>query len=863
MPKTTPVKKSTSKAPVAKKAVAAKNTKKPVVVMKKSDVKKNSAVAGKKSSQKPALKIVKAMPKKTAKPVKKSSNANSSVKKIAQKTPNGKIVAKKIVVSKAPAKKVIKPASKKTPIQSVNKAPAKSKTLTKVNTPTKANKAAVKIEKPVKAAKPVKKILPKEKKVELVLEIVETEIIAVEPNPVEVEQPVKKTRGRKPKPKPEVDPNADIRTDRQKARDRKAKEKALLLEFNATKLGSEEQLELRRARLKHLIKMGKSRGYLTHGEINDVMSDELSDTDSLETLIALLSDIGIMVYEQAPDAETLILNENAITASSDEEAEEEAEAALGAVDSEFGRTTDPVRMYMREMGTVDLLTREDEIVIAKKIEAGLKDMLMALSACPVTISEIIDLADQIASDAIPVDDFVDGLVDPNAEDIPMASAAIEEIDLDEDSDEESDEDDEDGAGAGAAASAASAKQLEELKQISLEKFAIIRAQFDKMRRAYDREGYNSVNYVKAQTLIRNELLGFRFTAKSVEKLCDTIRAQVNQVWTTERAILNILVDKIGIPRSDVLAQLPKNTMNLSWTNELLKDPKPYSALLERNVPAIQELQQKLIDLQNKVVIPLNELKEVHKQMTAGEKRAREAKREMTVANLRLVISIAKKYTNRGLQFLDLIQEGNIGLMKAVDKFEYRRGYKFSTYATWWIRQAITRSIADQARTIRIPVHMIETINKMNRISRQILQETGIEPDAATLAAKMEIPEDKIRKIMKIAKEPISMETPIGDDEDSHLGDFIEDGNTLAPAEAALHDSMRDVVKDILDSLTPREAKVLRMRFGIEMSTDHTLEEVGKQFDVTRERIRQIEAKALRKMRHPSRSDKLKSFLEED
>ncbi len=863
MPKTIPVKKTSSKAAVAKKTVATKNTKKPVVVLKKSDVKKNSTTASKKSPQKPALKIVKAMPKKTAKPVKKASSSNPTVKKIAQKAPNGKIVAKKVIVSKPAAKKVTKPVAKKsTPV-------VDSKLKSKSAAPSKPIKAAVKNEKPVKVEKlvkvekPVKKVQVQEKKVEIIEEIIEVETVVVQESPAEIEPPVKKTRGRKPKPKPEVDPNADIRTDRQKARDRKAKEKALLLEFNATKLGSEEQLELRRARLKHLIKMGKSRGYLTHGEINDVMSDELSDTDSLETLIALLSDIGIMVYEQAPDAETLILNENAITASSDEEAEEEAEAALGAVDSEFGRTTDPVRMYMREMGTVDLLTREDEIVIAKKIEAGLKDMLMALSACPVTISEIIDLADQIASDAIPVDDFVDGLVDPNAEDIPMASAAIEEIDLDEESDEESEDDDEDGSAAGAAASAASAKQLEELKQISLEKFAIIRVQFDKMRRAYDREGYNSVNYVKAQTLIRNELLGFRFTAKSVEKLCDTIRAQVNQVWATERAILNILVDKIGIPRSEVLAQITKNTMNLSWTNDLLKEPKPYSALLERNVPAIQELQQKLIDLQNKVVIPLNELKEVHKQMTAGEKRAREAKREMTVANLRLVISIAKKYTNRGLQFLDLIQEGNIGLMKAVDKFEYRRGYKFSTYATWWIRQAITRSIADQARTIRIPVHMIETINKMNRISRQILQETGIEPDAATLAAKMEIPEDKIRKIMKIAKEPISMETPIGDDEDAHLGDFIEDGNTLAPAEAALHDSMRDVVKDILDSLTPREAKVLRMRFGIEMSTDHTLEEVGKQFDVTRERIRQIEAKALRKMRHPSRSDKLKSFLEED
>jgi len=461
-----------------------------------------------------------------------------------------------------------------------------------------------------------------------------------------------------------------------------------------------------------------------------------------------------------------------------------------------------------------------------------------------------------------VDDFVDGLVDPNAEDIPMTVSPVDELEIDDEL-EVDEEDEEEGGGGGAAANAASAKQLEELKRLSLDKFAIIRTQFEKMRRAVEKEGYNSPNYEKAQTIIRNDLLGFRFTAKSVERLCDTIRSQYHDVMATERALVNILVDKIGVNRSDVLNDLPNYSMDLSWTDKLINEDKPYRALLERNVPAIQELQQKLLNIKNSVVIPLTELKNVHKQMTAGEKRAREAKREMTVANLRLVISIAKKYTNRGLQFLDLIQEGNIGLMKAVDKFEYRRGYKFSTYATWWIRQAITRSIADQARTIRIPVHMIETINKMNRISRQILQETGIEPDAATLALKMEIPEDKIRKIMKIAKEPISMETPIGDDDDSHLGDFIEDGNTLAPAEAALHDSMRDVVKDILDSLTPREAKVLRMRFGIEMSTDHTLEEVGKQFDVTRERIRQIEAKALRKMRHPSRSDKLKTFLEDE
>ncbi len=609
-------------------------------------------------------------------------------------------------------------------------------------------------------------------------------------------------------------------------------------------------VEARRTRLKNLIVLGKERGYLTYAEINDHLPDDMLDAEQIEGVISMINDMGIQVFDEAPDAETLLMSD-AAPAATDEDVVAEAEAALSTVDSEFGRTTDPVRMYMREMGTVELLTREGEIEIAKRIEDGLKHMVQAISACPTTIEQILELVDKVEREEIRIDDFVDGVVVEETEAM-VNEPEPEAIENEEEIDEEAEEDD---------GSALAAANLAQLKIDAMAHFDVVRKVFKRMQVALKKTGFASPQYTRLQEELSNELLSIRFSAKQVEALCESVRTLVEEVRSHERDIMEFAVTKSGMPRAHFIKVFPGNESNLEWVIKEIGSKKAYVEGLIRHQHTIVERQQRLIALQDKVGISIKDLKEINRQMSTGEARARRAKREMIEANLRLVISIAKKYTNRGLQFLDLIQEGNIGLMKAVDKFEYRRGYKFSTYATWWIRQAITRSIADQARTIRIPVHMIETINKMNRISRQILQETGQEPDPALLAEKMEMPEEKIRKILKISKEPISMETPIGDDEDSHLGDFIEDTMTLAPIEAAIYGSLQEVTKDILDGLTQREAKVLRMRFGIEMNTDHTLEEVGKQFDVTRERIRQIEAKALRKLRHPSRSDRLKSFID--
>ena len=624
--------------------------------------------------------------------------------------------------------------------------------------------------------------------------------------------------------------------------------------------------EEQRQRLRLLILQGKERGYITYAEINDALPDDMSDAEQIDNIVNMIQGLGIQVTEEAPDADTLLMNDTG-TGMTDDDAVEEAEAALSNADSEFGRTTDPVRMYMREMGQVDLLTREDEIIIAKKIENALKNMIQAISACPGSIAEILGLIEQVRSGEIKVDEVVEAILDPN--EVLMHELGVSDLEVippgsrpsdraaEEENDEDGDEED------GASSEEIDRINLEELKQDVLAHFAGISENYGLMVEALQAKGSKHPDYLKHRDAIAHKLLEVRFATRQIENLSGSLRQKVDNIRKLEREIRDICLDRVQMDRDYFIAQFLPNITDLGWLEGEIARRRVWGDALERFRHAILEKQTEVAEMEKSAQISIEELKEINKNMQNSERETARAKEEMIQANLRLVISIAKKYTNRGLQFLDLIQEGNIGLMKAVDKFEYRRGYKFSTYATWWIRQAITRSIADQARTIRIPVHMIETINKMNRISRQYLQEHGEDPDSAKLAELMEMPEDKIRKIMKIAKEPISMETPIGDDDDSHLGDFIEDVNNVAPADAAMYSSLREVTADVLESLTPREAKVLRMRFGIDMNTDHTLEEVGKQFDVTRERIRQIEAKALRKLRHPTRSDRLKSFLDSE
>jgi RNA polymerase primary sigma factor len=610
------------------------------------------------------------------------------------------------------------------------------------------------------------------------------------------------------------------------------------------------------SQLKMLISKGKEQGFLTYAEVNDHLPDGIVDPEQIEDIIGMINDMGILVHEQAPDADSLLISDNAVTAD-DEDAAEEAAAALASVDSEFGRTTDPVRMYMREMGAVELLTREGEIKIAKRIEDGMNQMLESLASHPETIAILLGEFDQIASGATRLGDIVTGFmdVDTPAEAIPENIGAGTEAEASADDDDE----DEEGEGASDEEAADTGLDIEEVRV----RMETLRDLHGKLTAALAKHGKEHARTKKLTEELTATFMELKLAPKMIERLVANLRALVERIRTHERVIMDLCVTKGRMPRKEFITSFPDNETNLKWLDKHVKNGKGYAKDLQQAADDVRKTQEKLISLEQECGMTITDIKDINRKMSIGEAKARRAKKEMVEANLRLVISIAKKYTNRGLQFLDLIQEGNIGLMKAVDKFEYRRGYKFSTYATWWIRQAITRSIADQARTIRIPVHMIETINKLNRISRQMLQEMGREATPEELAKRMEMPEDKVRKVLKIAKEPISMETPIGDDEDSHLGDFIEDSNVMSPVEYATVEGLREATQQVLEGLTARESKVLRMRFGIDMNTDHTLEEVGKQFDVTRERIRQIEAKALRKLRHPSRSEQLRSFLDSE
>ena len=617
-----------------------------------------------------------------------------------------------------------------------------------------------------------------------------------------------------------------------------------------------DQQQQQQSQLKQLIAKGKDQGFLTYGEVNDHLPDGIVEPEQIEDIIRMINDMGIQVYEEAPDIDDQSITDNAV--STDDDAAEAAAAALASVDSEFGRTTDPVRMYMREMGTVELLTREGELTIAKRIEEGLNQVLAALATYPDTVSRILEMFDKVESEEIRLTDVIAGFNDPNESDeiakpvqIKAASESTARDDSEEEDDDDDDRDSEEVVDAG--------PDPEEAKL----KIAQLRKHHKTLINNLSKHGKEHSKTVKAQEKLSASFLEFKYLPTVFQEMVENLRKAIAFIRNQERSIMGYCVNDALMPRKEFISTFPDNETNLNWLEVQIDAGKSYSAALVEVKPEILRAQKKLLQLERHSQLSISEIKEINRGMSIGEAKARRAKKEMVEANLRLVISIAKKYTNRGLQFLDLIQEGNIGLMKAVDKFEYRRGYKFSTYATWWIRQAITRSIADQARTIRIPVHMIETINKLNRISRQMLQEMGREATPEELSERMEMPEDKVRKVLKIAKEPISMETPIGDDEDSHLGDFIEDSGVVSPVDSATVEGLREATQNMLGGLTSREAKVLRVRFGIDMNTDHTLEEVGKQFDVTRERIRQIEAKALRKLRHPSRSEQLRSFLDNE
>ncbi|AHY44372.1 RNA polymerase sigma factor RpoD [Stutzerimonas decontaminans] len=609
------------------------------------------------------------------------------------------------------------------------------------------------------------------------------------------------------------------------------------------------------SRLKELIQRGREQGYLTYAEVNDHLPEDISDPEQVEDIIRMINDMGINVFEVAPDADALLLAE----ADTDEAAAEEAAAALAAVETDIGRTTDPVRMYMREMGTVELLTREGEIEIAKRIEEGIREVMSAIAHFPGTVDSILADYERVTTEGGRLSDILSGYIDPDDDgaaapqevepEAPQTTAKAAADEKDDEDEDDSDTEEEEGDGGPD-------------PEVARLRFGAVAEQLEKANKALKKHGRASQQAVEELEALAILFMPIKLVPKQYEALVERVRSALGQIRAQERAIMQLCVRDARMPRADFLRQFPSNETNLDWAEQLASGKGKYAEAIGNRKEDIQRCQQKLIELEQECDLAIADIKDINRRMSIGEAKARRAKKEMVEANLRLVISIAKKYTNRGLQFLDLIQEGNIGLMKAVDKFEYRRGYKFSTYATWWIRQAITRSIADQARTIRIPVHMIETINKLNRISRQMLQEMGREPTPEELGERMEMPEDKIRKVLKIAKEPISMETPIGDDEDSHLGDFIEDSAMQSPIDVATVESLKEATREVLSGLTAREAKVLRMRFGIDMNTDHTLEEVGKQFDVTRERIRQIEAKALRKLRHPTRSEHLRSFLDE-